>query len=357
MFVFLCVTFNNRAHISDYQLLNQSVVQSEQVLNNLKEIEVPAAYISRILFVLGPQLRRMNLFKSLKQLNQALLRIKVLNITGKLRDFIPLISITSAEKVAKLPAHENIEKILINLQTFSVLLTRVIQQARKATHNAVNLIDIGNFFAKNAIMLSVVSELYNLANICLASTYSCYRQIIQLPPMRFSKQTQEKIENKLPASLKDWLFMNGFVQDKLPATSSKESAPKTIDEVIEDVDSCEISSLTEAQPFGSDFISLVSSKQNDQVEDVGESVNRDESSCLQNYIQDINSSSDIVRFIQREDKLRHRKDLLRTPLAAISHRDWKLFKESIKKMMNSKDAKQLVKTFKSKLKILIAQTS
>ncbi|XP_063695837.1 uncharacterized protein LOC134827193 [Culicoides brevitarsis] len=351
------VTVATKIKKSDLRLLAKTMHRLLTHFEDSEYFDTAAAFLSRIICINCAQFRRMELLRHMKQTNQALLRLKNFPIVQFLEDFKAYIpsEIAESQKI-HLPTRQYLEFLLVRLQGVARLLCRVIICAQKTGRNCLQLVSIGNFFAKNAIFLSIIGQVVAAAKNRLEIIIQSYDNLVKLREiLKNGKFEWLPVNYELPHDLKEWLGDNyphepakdektleslsvlenlismGDDDEPPEDTEIDENLKMAFEEVVKD----------EPDDFGSDFI-----KFSTESEAVGEVVAREET--LEDRLLSIKTASDIQNFIKNEENARMRRDT-NSFLAKISKKEFAKFKHESNRLMKAFSGKSLVKKFKQEI--------
>lgn len=333
---------------------------------NSKRFDTAAAFLSRIICINGAQFRRMELLRRMKQTNQALLRLKNLQILQNVEDFTAYLP-SEFEEFQKihLPTRQYLEYILVKLQGIARLLCRVIDCGRKTGRHCLQLLSIGNFFAKNSIFLSVLGQVVAAAKERLDTIIHSFDKLLTLREKLKAGKLPWLPENYVyPLDLKWWL---GEQYPSEPTRDDKVGAPMnplsnlvSVGDDEEDGDAGDVSvnnesifqAFKEAEEdptdFGNDFIKF-NNGSNDP-EGLGEVVEREET--LQDRLVTIKTVTDIQNFIKTEDLTRLQRNTTAFT-SKVPKKQWSTFKSESNRLMKAFSGKTLVKKFKQELNKII----
>lgn len=313
--------------------------------------------------MIGPQFRRMKILKSMKQTNQALLRLKNVSMIQTLDDFSAYMPSEIEEQKIHLPTKQVLEYILVRLQGVSKLLCRVIKCAKEAGKHSLQMVSIGNFFAKNAIFLGILGEIMCVSKERLDTIIELYNDLVEFKDkLKSSGNEWLSSTYELPNDLKIWLGSNYPIVQSEPikeiiAVKSKSQSslfnvlPNIADsdeELTEDTKTFALFKQNEEDADGTDFIRF--SEEIPKGDILGEKIERKET--IQEKLNTIKTSNDVDFFIKSEDTARLQRNHSAFT-SAVSKKDWHEFKCKIKSSLKTSTNKSVVKKFKMELNKLL----
>lgn len=122
-----------------------------------------------------PQMEKMRLIQHLKQLLQSLLWIGKSKILENFNNVSYLLQCTEHSLV--LPYRHSLQYTLIKLQRFAILESRVLQKVKQTALSCMSLLSVGNFFAKNILMLGFLGDVFRKTKKCLKIATKAHKGI------------------------------------------------------------------------------------------------------------------------------------------------------------------------------------
>lgn len=264
-------------HSNDYQIYKA-------------QLNLSSAYLSKIMCINNYQLHRTELFKHLKTLKRALLHFKKYGyIFDEPSDSTNILAFNVKKQIL----------LLLSIQTLTI----------KASMKGKSMLQIGNFFAKVSIILSILSKIKSVTTILLSNVSSATNKLQEIE--------QDNIKQiEIPAKSNHQFKVSPFVVSNLNNCNAK------IDEA----------SYLFSQVSNQDY-KLCSSKRAFSLD----------------LIQ---STQDVWSFVKNEDEIRSKtKQFALTWI--LSDSDWRKFKEEIKLFSKNNFGNQVVYFFKNKLQTLL----
>ncbi|XP_055612841.1 uncharacterized protein LOC129759418 [Uranotaenia lowii] len=205
LFTFQCKTKHCKDEI---RALYSTIQNASDYFTNQQGFEKAAAYVSRFTVNWSNRFYNMHGFRLFKRINQALLRVRSVDIGRILLNLLSLLPEgTFLTKTIDLPTLANLDYLMIRLQGLSKLFCHIVAITREAARYYIRFISTGYFFNLNSIFICLLAEVwYKSRDICTKVVH--YYE--ELYPLRNILQNNGKPwptsgDCDLPKSLSKWL--------------------------------------------------------------------------------------------------------------------------------------------------------
>ncbi|XP_055547791.1 uncharacterized protein LOC129731653 [Wyeomyia smithii] len=178
MVTFKCKTKKRKEEIL---ALTSCVSSALQYFQSQQSFEKAGAYLSRFITRWRNRFYNMHGFRLLRKLNQALLRVRSIDIVRMLTNIMSTLPSSYLDKTVELPNRAVLEYLLIRMQGLGKLFCRIIVVAKEAARYYIRYISTGNFFNLSSMFLCLLAEIwFKSRDICqrIAHFYD------ELVPMR-----------------------------------------------------------------------------------------------------------------------------------------------------------------------------
>lgn len=157
-------------------MIKRSCLYLQQLLKIQLQLRSCFLIIKKVSFLIKNQIRRMKLMQYLTQLRQTLFRIGTSKVLSKIFSILSYFNqFIEGSKV--IPCRESFQYALAQLQRFAVLESRIIQKSKQTALCCMSLLSVGNFFAKNSLILGFIGDVFSKTKKCLKITTKAYETI------------------------------------------------------------------------------------------------------------------------------------------------------------------------------------
>ncbi|XP_058451470.1 uncharacterized protein LOC131430470 [Malaya genurostris] len=367
LITFKCKTKKSKEDIRSLSTLLSTALQYFESQNSF---EKAAAYVSRFSIRWHNRFYNMHGFRLLKQLNQALLRFRSVDIVRILTDLVSMIPDGSyLEKTVDLPTRASLDYLLVRLQGLTKLFCRIVVLSKNATKYYVRFISMGYFFNISSMFLCLLAEVwYKSRDIC--------RKIVefydQLLPLRLlladdGKDWPSKGGILLPDNLAAWLGSDWtdeivIKEDQLEILNLRPDTDlyMLLNGEEEDLsNSKKIDALIDAKTIvaKTSVVSLPKTLLMEHIKsDVGEVVARQPKHSMNDQIDQrsadrLRSKFDVKKFLEQE-KQKRKQNLSQALTGKVNSATFNAFAASMMRESGKMSTTDYVKTFKEELAIL-----
>lgn len=145
----------------------------------------------------------MHLVKNLKLIKRQLKRFLAYNVKQTLEDFSSYLPEDDDDNL--IPNQQSLHFTLSKLQGSAMILDNLKLSTLQATRSCMQLLFMGNFFAKNSIFIALLGSFYESINKLLDEIVETYRHVYRMNAWFESPEQGSTNFSDLPSCLKTWL--------------------------------------------------------------------------------------------------------------------------------------------------------
>lgn len=345
--IVICVSLLFLLDLLELRSIFEAAITTYKSLNIAKI----AALASRLIARRSNSFRAQYGFKLLRKTNIAMSRLGDLDIIFDLENFLGSLPTYSEPGKIPLPTRNNIDFVLIRLQSLSKLFQRILTCAKDAATFFLNYVN-QNFFLETCVMyLGVLAEIWTLAQTFCIQTVKFYAEIFRFRQFfRNNKIVWLPAGYELPETLDEFLEFDKDLEN-LKERIIIESTKHVKNETKKTLNSSKITMKKSIQKSKNhSFTKSPASKvdppileNNNTSIDIGTAISRDTYEKGLS-IETIKNPKDIQEFIEREDNLRKRKQHKQT--IDLSEPKWTALRSKINTIIVTSQGKNCLKIFR-----------